>query len=72
MQDPLASIRDIYRRLELTLTPAVEAEMHAYLAARPQEKFGRHQYDSAPAQVIAEERRVYRRYQEFFGVPDET
>jgi hypothetical protein len=71
MEDPMASIKKIYRELELTLSPAVEAGMHTYLAARPQEKFGKHQYNSAPADVIAEERRVYRRYQEFFIVPDE-
>jgi hypothetical protein len=71
MEDPIASIRKIYAELDMTLTPAVEEKMRAYLAARPQEKFGKHQYDSAPAEVIAAERRVYQRYQNFFNVPDE-
>jgi len=71
MQDPISSIRTIYTELELTLTPATEASMRTYLAERPQEKFGRHQYELAPPAVVAEERRIYGRYQSFFNVSDE-
>ena len=71
MQSPMACIRKIYRELDLTLSPTVEAGMRAYLTARPQEKFGKHEYHDAPANVIAEERQIYRRYQTFFDVADE-
>jgi hypothetical protein len=71
MADPMASIRGIYKGLGLTLSPEAERAMRDYLAARPQEKFGKHQYESSPAAVIAEERRVYQRYQQYFDVPNE-
>jgi hypothetical protein len=71
MGDPMASIEKIYRELELTLLPDIEDRMRAYLAAHPQEHFGKHRYSSSPESVVAEERRVYRRYQEYFGVSNE-
>jgi hypothetical protein len=71
MRDPMASIRRIYADLGLTLQCGVEERMRAYLAARPQEQFGKHRYNTSPESVIAAERRVYRRYQEYFGVPNE-
>jgi hypothetical protein len=71
MGDPMASIEKIYRELELTLLPDIEDRMRAYLAAHPQEQFGKHRYSSSPESVVAEERHVYRRYQEYFGVSNE-
>jgi hypothetical protein len=71
MGDPMASIEKIYSELGLTLLPDIEERMRAYLAAHPQEQFGKHRYSSSPESVVAEERRVYRRYQEYFGVSNE-
>ena len=45
--------------------------MLKFLAEKPQGKFGRHQYQHAPAEVIRRERAVYKKYQDYFSVPNE-
>jgi hypothetical protein len=66
----MASIEKIYRELGLTLLPDIGEHMRAHLAAHPQQQFGKHRYSSSPEAVVAEGRRVYRRYQDF-GVSNE-
>ncbi len=71
MDDPMASIRGVYRALEMELAPEVEARMLSFLRDKTQGRFGRHQYEATPVDVIDTERTAYRRYQEFFSVPAE-
>lgn len=72
MKDPQAAVRRIYTDLNLTLDTAALEAMSAYLSDKPQGKFGAHRYASASsADVIAREREYYRRYQDYFGIPDE-
>jgi hypothetical protein len=42
--DPIGVIRDLYRKLELTLTPEAEAAITAGLAARPERQHGEHHH----------------------------
>jgi hypothetical protein len=71
MIDPIDSIKKLYADLSLTLLPEVEEQMRAYLAERPQEQFGKHRYNSSPKAVIAQERKTYARYQNYFKVANE-
>jgi len=71
MADPMAAVRRIYTDFDLELTADVEAQMVKFLADKPQGKFGRHDYQNAPKTVVEQERAVYKKYQDYFGVPNE-
>jgi hypothetical protein len=71
MVDPIAAIQRVYDDLQMTLSPGVAANMQAYLDDRTQGKFGQHVYERAPPGTIAAERKLYERYQEYFGVRSE-
>jgi hypothetical protein len=45
--DPLGSMRSLYRALGDEFTPEAEAGMKAWLADNPQDKFGKHEYKLA-------------------------
>ncbi|MFN8626807.1 MAG: sulfotransferase [Candidatus Binatia bacterium] len=72
MADPFLTIRGIYERLEIELTPAAEQRMRRFLAEHARDKHGRHQYRFADTglDAVALRERV-RRYQEYFDVPSE-
>lgn len=68
---PMQAVRKIYDDLELELSPETEAKMLAFLDAKPKGKYGEHIYSKTPPEVIAEERLIYQRYQQYFGVRNE-
>lgn len=71
MGNPMAAVKNIYTDLNLELTADVEARMQQFLAEKPQGKFGKHEYEHPPVEVIEYERGVYQKYQEYFSVPNE-
>jgi len=72
MRDPLAAIRTVYQRLDLTLPPETEERMRAYLAAKPRAKHGAHRYQPADFGIDPERLRArYAAYAERFDVPPE-
>jgi hypothetical protein len=72
MADPFATIRTIYERLGLELTPQAEARMRAFHAAHPQDEHGRHRYRFEDTGLDAGEwRERTRRYQRYFDVTSE-
>jgi hypothetical protein len=72
MVDPLGAIQQVYADLRMTLSPSVAAQMKGYLDQKFQGKFGKHSYAQAPADTIAAERKLYKVYQEYFGVASEV
>jgi hypothetical protein len=44
MRDPIAAVRDTYKRLGRALSKQAERRMSAYLAAKPRDAHGRHAY----------------------------
>ena len=70
--ETVARIEQAYRDLGLPVTAEAFALMAAYLASKPQGSHGRHDYQRAADSVIADERRRYKRYQEYFNVPSEV
>ena len=68
---PDVAIERIYAELGLGLTGAAMDAMRAYLARKPKGAFGEHVYEAGPSEAIAAERAKFRRYQEYFDVPDE-
>lgn len=71
IQSPIEAIRRIYDKSGMDFTEAMEGRIRAYLADKPQGKFGRHTYDVAEAEEAKRRRGLFRRYQEHFGVPNE-
>ncbi len=71
IEDPLAALRRVYRQIDLPLDAEVEAHMADYLAAKPQGKFGAHQYDVGEDDTVFHKRKCFSRYQTYFDVPNE-
>ncbi len=74
MTDPLTAIEGVYRDLRLELTPEARRRMKTFLDARHAGSHGNtSKYSKTRAEdpIAIEERRRYKRYQEYFGVPDE-
>jgi hypothetical protein len=70
--DPIATARQVYAHFGRGLSAESETRMRAYLAANAAERAThRHSYDSISPSEIDEARSIFRRYQEYFGVPAE-
>jgi hypothetical protein len=69
---PVEAVRRVYERCELAFTPETERRVRAYLAGKPQGKFGRHEYEVAMPEETRRRRALFARYQAYFGVPDEV
>jgi hypothetical protein len=72
MVDPFGTIRSIYDRLDLELTPETEQRMRDFLAANPKGAHGVHHYTwEATGLDEGEWRDRTKRYQDHFAVPSE-
>jgi hypothetical protein len=73
VSDPMATIRHLYARTGMALSPAAEARMAAHLAARPDGGYGRHSYRFEDHHLdpgaLAERFRPYMRH---FAIAGET
>jgi hypothetical protein len=72
IEQPLDALRSVYRQVGLTLSADVEARMRQYVQDKPKGKFGRHQYGLGESEEVRLKRDYFRRYQQYFGVPDEA
>jgi hypothetical protein len=73
MQDPFDTIRGIYEHFGIPYSAEAEARMRAYLAAKPNDKHGAHQYAFEDTGFDLEtERRRFAAYQERYRVPSEV
>ncbi|MGE0388361.1 MAG: sulfotransferase [Gammaproteobacteria bacterium] len=68
MQDPIAQVRELYDGMGLALTDQATGAMRAYLAGKPQGKFGTHAYAVVDDPGV---RRLFARYQAYFNVENE-
>ena len=73
MADPLAAVARIYQGLELDFTEEVESAMGDYLAHKPRNKFGKHDYAFADLGLnLGEERERFAGYQARFDIASEV
>jgi hypothetical protein len=70
--DPAAALENLYRGLDIDLTPEALAAMQGYIARKPKGKFGEHDYDLGGESTRSEEREKFRKFQEYFGVESEV
>ena len=71
MEDPVATLHRIYTFLEMDFSPADASRVEKYLHEKPKGKFGAHAYEDLSPETAAQERPLFRAYQERFSVPDE-
>jgi hypothetical protein len=71
IQSPVEAVRKVYDRAGMAFTEASGQRIRDYLAAKPQGRFGKHQYETADPAEHARLRQVFARYQSYFGVPNE-
>jgi hypothetical protein len=72
MKDQIGTIRTIYQRFGMRLTPEAESRMRAFIADNPDDKHGKHAYRFADTGLeLDQERARSEPYQDFFGVPSE-
>jgi hypothetical protein len=69
MDDPMACIETIYSHFNTALSSATRNAMLTYLEGKPKGKFGIHRYQVDERR--ANDRPLFRRYQERYNVPDE-
>ena len=72
VRQPLPALESLYRNMGQSLSDTAREAMDAYLARKPQGKFGKHQYSLGEQQENARKRQLYLRYQTYFNVPDEA
>jgi hypothetical protein len=73
MADPVGTLRAAYTGLGVPPPADLDALVTDHLAARPKDARGAHRYSLADTGLDEEtERARFRRYQERYGVPDET
>jgi hypothetical protein len=68
-RDPVAEIERMYRQFGMTMTAGALAAMQNYMRETPRSARPAAKYESVRRPA---ERDVFRRYQEYFGVPDEV
>jgi hypothetical protein len=71
--EPIGTVRRIYERLDIAMTPQAEAGVRAYLAANPRDKHGTHRYDLADFGLRRDEvDSAFAAYRDRFDVAKET
>lgn len=70
MDAPMLCIEKIYQHFGIELTRIAREKMQAYLAAKPKGKFGSHSYQVDAGR--SQERSLFRRYQDLYGIADEA
>ena len=72
MRDPIKVAEKIYQQFGIPMTSEGRNAMQRYMQARPREARPSHQYDTGSPDQVAKERQLFKRYSEYFGVPDEV
>ena len=69
---PIDALKQLYDDLGLTWTGTAQSKIAAYLARKPKGVFGAHRYATGDQRAVRSERALFKRYQDYFGVPDEV
>lgn len=72
VQDTMASIEKMYAHFGIALSDDGRAAMAKYLAENPREARPAHKFSAGSDAAIAGARQAYQRYQDYFGIPNET
>jgi hypothetical protein len=70
--DPGTALDRLYAALGLPLPETSRKAMLDYVANKPKDKFGKHEYEIGDAETIAGMREAFRPFQSYFGVESEV
>lgn len=72
-QDPMPEIEKAYADLDLHMSDQAKQAIKTYLDNKPKGVFGKHKYKTADLgdKVAQQEREAFKRYQQYFGVPND-
>jgi len=71
ISEPVATVKSIYDAFGMRFDEAAANRIRDYLAYKPKDKFGRHNYQPMAPDQVRQNRPYFRRYQETYNVPDE-
>jgi hypothetical protein len=71
MADQVGEIERAYKALGMPFTPEVRAGMERYIAERPRDKHGKHQYAYADVVDLDHERARYANYVRYYNIAEE-
>ncbi|MCY4426744.1 MAG: sulfotransferase [Halieaceae bacterium] len=72
IKDAVKVAESIYDYFGLAMSDEARESMASYMRDYPRSLRPKHNYDLGDAEQVREEREAYRRYQAYFGVPDEV
>lgn len=70
--DPLGTVDGIYRYFDLPMDESERQVIAGYLADNPRENRPPHKFDLGSVEQIARERELFKRYQDYFDIPNEV
>ena len=70
--DPNAALEKLYVEMGFPLSTEARQAMLDYIANKPKDKFGKHDYDLGGPETIRAMREAFRPFQEYFGVRSEV
>ena len=71
VDNTLATVEAMYQHFGIPLSAAGRRGIAQYVANHPRDSRPPHKFDAGSDEVIANARRAYRRYQEYFNIPSE-
>jgi len=71
LENPFNSISSIYKSLNFSMDQKTEKAIRQFIDAKPHRKFGKHEYKSAEGNAEKSARQLFKRYQQYYGVPNE-
>lgn len=72
VEKPLETAEYIYAYFGRELTPEGRSGMETYVKANPRDARPEHQYSVGTSEIIDRERKIFKRYTEYFHIPLET
>ena len=71
IENPMRTVQTLYREMGIEFTAAAREAMQRYLREHPRESRPAHIYSTGHVSMQSEERRLFARYQDFFGTRNE-
>ncbi|PWI06635.1 sulfotransferase [Streptomyces sp. NWU339] len=72
VRDPIGTAEQIYRAFDIELTPAGRQAMQTHVSENVRSNRPAHRYEFGSEELVSRERAAFKRYQEYFQVPDEV
>lgn len=72
IRDQMGAVEKIYGHYGIELSAESRAAMEAHIASNRHARKPKHHYEVGDSEMIAEERKLFKRYQDYFSIADEV